>query len=151
MKEIRKILCPIAGTEESSFVVESAVTLARKFEAKLTLLNVVPHSIVDFLKPFGSLVTEDVLPEKLESHLEQHSKDVLAKAKEQAGGLDVDLLTVIGHPGDVICYTADKEDFDLIVVGNRTTSAVKRVILGSVSDYVVHHTRRPVYIARCGE
>lgn len=152
MNDIRKILCPIAGTEESGFVSKAAATLARKFGAKLTLLNVIPHNIVDFLRPFGSLVSEDILPEKIEAQLEQQSQEILEAAKKRVGDdLEVETLTVIGHPGDVICYTADKGDYDLIVIGNKTTGPVKRVILGSVSDYVVHHSERAVLIARCGE
>lgn len=42
---------------------------------------------------------------------------------------------------------ADDADAALIVCGARGLNAIKRTILGSVSDAVLHHTRRPALIA----
>jgi len=43
---------------------------------------------------------------------------------------------------------ADQLDADLIVVGDRGRSKIKRMLLGSVSDRVVRHADRAVMVVR---
>ena len=52
----------------------------------------------------------------------------------------------MGNPGQVICKTADKEKADHIVMGCRGLGTVRRTLLGSVSDYCVHHSCIPVSV-----
>jgi nucleotide-binding universal stress UspA family protein len=47
---------------------------------------------------------------------------------------------------DVILATASKVDADIIVIGTRGRGGVKSLMLGSVSNAVVHHADRPVLI-----
>ena len=49
-----------------------------------------------------------------------------------------------GPPGQVICKITEQEQASFIVLGSRGEGTVRRTILGSVSDYVIHHTRVPV-------
>ena len=46
----------------------------------------------------------------------------------------------------MICSEAKNEKVDLIVVGCRGQSTARRTILGSVSDYIVHHASCPVCV-----
>ena len=47
------------------------------------------------------------------------------------------------RPGEVICKLAEDESADLIVIGSRGIGTLRRTILGSVSDYCVHHAHIP--------
>lgn len=51
-------------------------------------------------------------------------------------------------PGEIICKVAEEEDVAMIVVGTRGLGKVRRAIMGSVSDYVVHHAPCPVIVCR---
>lgn len=52
---------------------------------------------------------------------------------------------VVGKPaGEVICKVCEEEKADLVVMGTRGQGVVRRTLLGSVSDYVVHHAHIPV-------
>lgn len=53
-----------------------------------------------------------------------------------------------GRPGEIICHTASDEKVNMIVMGTRGLGTVRRTILGSVSDYVVHHAHCPVVVCR---
>ena len=50
--------------------------------------------------------------------------------------------------GETICRVAEEEEAVMVVVGTRGLGKVKRTIMGSVSDYVVHHAPCPVIVCR---
>ncbi len=51
-------------------------------------------------------------------------------------------------PGSVIVEIAKREKADMVVMGTRGLGSIRRTILGSVSDYVVHHSHCPVVVCR---
>ena len=51
-------------------------------------------------------------------------------------------------PGEVIVRVAEEEKATMIVMGTRGLGKVRRTIMGSVSDYVVHHAHCPVVVCR---
>ena len=53
-----------------------------------------------------------------------------------------------GRQGDMICQFAEEGDFDLIIIGNRGSGMVSRVLLGSVSQEVVRAAPCPVLVVR---
>jgi len=53
-----------------------------------------------------------------------------------------------GRPGELIIEMAEKEKVSMIVVGSRGFGMLRRTIMGSVSDYVLHHAHCPVVICR---
>jgi 3-phenylpropionate/trans-cinnamate dioxygenase ferredoxin reductase component len=75
---------------------------------------------------------------------------------EQSAALRPDVLDVTtrveeGDPADRIVETAEREDADLVVVGSRGLSGVRRWVLGSVSDRVAHYAPADVLIVRTTE
>lgn len=75
--------------------------------------------------------------------LEEKMKGLL---KEK--GLKGTLRTATGKPGETIVGIAEQENAQMVVVGTRGTGKVRRTILGSVSDYLVHHAHCPVVVCR---
>ncbi|KAK2182287.1 hypothetical protein NP493_359g11002 [Ridgeia piscesae] len=53
-------------------------------------------------------------------------------------------------PGEAIVKMAEAEKAAMIVMGTRGMGTIRRTILGSVSDYVVHHAGCPVVVCRSG-
>ncbi|XP_045164933.2 putative universal stress protein SAUSA300_1656 [Mercenaria mercenaria] len=53
-----------------------------------------------------------------------------------------------GRPGEVIVKVVEDEDADLIVTGSRGMGTIRRTILGSVSDYIIHHSPVPVIVCK---
>ncbi|XP_065675480.1 uncharacterized protein LOC136091701 [Hydra vulgaris] len=49
-------------------------------------------------------------------------------------------------PGNMICELANKKLATVIVLGQRGLGAMTRIILGSTSDYVIHHSKVPVIV-----
>ena len=65
------------------------------------------------------------------------------------GGVEPEnTIAVAGSPGQEIVSQARRGGFDQVVMGNRGHSAIKELLLGSVSEYVLHHAQCPVTIVR---
>jgi len=62
--------------------------------------------------------------------------------------MDGKIITATGEPGHAIIRTAIEQEVDFIVTGSRGLGTVRRTIMGSVSDYVVHHAHVPVLIVQ---
>ena len=52
----------------------------------------------------------------------------------------------MGSPGEIICDVAEKEQVSTVIMGSRGLGMIRRTLIGSVSDYVLHHCDRPVII-----
>lgn len=54
-------------------------------------------------------------------------------------------------PGPAIVHKAEEVGAGMIVMGSRGLGLVRRTMLGSVSSYVLHHSKIPVFIYRSKE
>ncbi|XP_052679501.1 universal stress protein YxiE-like isoform X1 [Crassostrea angulata] len=70
------------------------------------------------------------------------------KKMEEKGLKAGKFVTRRGDPGEAIVHVAEKESCDLIITGSRGMGMIRRTILGSVSDYVLHHAHCPVLICK---
>lgn len=55
---------------------------------------------------------------------------------------------VSGSPRTEILRVAEEENVNMIVTGSRGMGTVKRTLMGSVSDHVLHHSHVPVLVCR---
>ncbi len=132
------------GSPNANEAVSKAAELARLSGARL-------HVVTAF-KPIAELV---INPEALSVDLtsminpEQDAIDLSEQAvKAVAGdGLEVEAHACPGNPADALIETAEREQADLIVVGNRGMRGTRRV-LGSVPNSVSHHARCTVMIVQ---
>ncbi|CAG5130550.1 unnamed protein product, partial [Candidula unifasciata] len=51
-------------------------------------------------------------------------------------------------PGEGICKAAEEEQATLMVAGCRGLGTLRRTVMGSVSDYLVHHSHIPVFVCK---
>ncbi|HJU37074.1 MAG TPA: universal stress protein [Gaiellaceae bacterium] len=76
---------------------------------------------------------------------EQIADDAAAAVKKLQPALEVEALTATGQPADALLAQSDA---DLIVVGRRGLGGFKSLLLGSVSQQVVHHATCPVVVVQ---
>jgi nucleotide-binding universal stress UspA family protein len=67
---------------------------------------------------------------------------------QKAGFQKVESSVLLGHPRTTIVDTAAKQKAELIVLGSHGRKGVERLLLGSVSEYVVRHAPCSVQIVR---
>lgn len=72
--------------------------------------------------------------------------EALAEAERLSPGLETEGEAVDGQAADVLLREA--QDASLIVVGNRGRGGFASLLLGSVSQQVVHHAHCPVLVVR---
>lgn len=75
---------------------------------------------------------------------EQVADDASTTAKKLHASLEIEALAAAGQPADVLL--AQGAAADLIVVGRRGLGGFKSLLLGSVSQQVVHHATCPVVV-----
>ncbi|MEJ2241430.1 MAG: universal stress protein [Candidatus Bathyarchaeota archaeon] len=141
MSVFEKILVPLDGSECSFHALEKAIHITKKFDSKITLMNVYSISIFR-LTPTQVFESLKELRNSGEAVLEEGIK----KAKSQ----DLQVKTIIkeGHTVQKIVETAKENNFDLIVMGARGLSTFKQILLGSVSHGVTAHASCPVLIVK---
>ncbi|XP_022765783.1 universal stress protein PHOS34-like [Durio zibethinus] len=80
---------------------------------------------------------------------EQISAGILSRALEICNKkIKTKTVTLEGDPKDMICEISEQMNVDLLIVGCRGLGKIKRVFLGSVSDYCAHHAKCPTLIVK---
>jgi nucleotide-binding universal stress UspA family protein len=122
----------------------AGVELAAGVGASLIFVSVIDPSRLRF--PGGLFHTR---VDQVRSQREAALGRIVASARQQ--GVTAQYLIWEGDPGASVVEAADAEDADVIVVGSHDRGAIGRMLLGSVSSYVVDHGRRQVVVIRPGQ
>ncbi|CAI0406000.1 unnamed protein product [Linum tenue] len=103
--------------------------------------------------PFGGPIDLEVpaFAAAIEAHQKRITQAILDHALEicrQKKVVTVKSQVVIGDPKDKICEVVESLNADLLVMGSRDFGAIKRMFLGSVSNYCANHAQCPVIIIK---
>jgi nucleotide-binding universal stress UspA family protein len=133
---LRRILCPIDFDEHSGRAVARAQDLAARHGAELRLLHVLPARPEAVLMPRADVGLE------LERAAGAHLTELAMLIREQ--GVRCSVTTVHGDPAFQILQAARDGGDDLIVMATHGRKGVPRVVLGSVTEAVLHATPCPL-------
>ena len=67
---------------------------------------------------------------------------------EAEGGTVAGVHLAVGRPEEEIVELGEKAGVGMIVMGSRGLGGVRRALLGSVSEFVVHYAGCPVLVVR---
>jgi nucleotide-binding universal stress UspA family protein len=136
MVPIERILVAYDGTQPAKRALGLAARLARAMNSTIGIVSVVPSH--------GGRIAGDPWDD------EPTHRQELAEAEAMAQKLGVK-AEVILRTGDV-SHTIEREieqgGFDTIVLGSRGLGLADRVLLGSVSQHVLTHTKATVIVTR---
>jgi len=141
---LKKIIVGVDGSEESDSAVKKAIELAKPLNAKIILVHVVSHNLIDVL---GKTTGED--SEKLKAKFLAEGKKILEHDKNivENAGLEVETKLLEGSPANEIIEEASRSNADLIVVGSRGIHGA-RGILGSTAERTVRYSEVPVMVVK---
>lgn len=152
-----KILVPLDGSEHSLKALNVAIQIAKKFEAKLTLIHVYSVTIRPIIMPEPTTLTPPGVPimtpleiSKVAEAAREVGNRILGDGEEKAKaeGVQVEKILAEGHVVQEIIRAAKEGNYDLIVIGARGISRVREMLLGSVTDGVIHHVSCPVLVIK---
>ena len=141
---LSKILVPVDGSENSFRALEQAIFLATKIqEAQIIVLYIIEDL------PSLYIYSPKII-EKLHADYKSEYTKILERCKEIAkkSGININTVLLEGDPASKIIGYSDMEKFDLIIIGSRGMGKFKEMIIGSVSNKVLHHAKCSVMLVR---
>lgn len=144
-----KVLLATDGSEEANLAASTAVEISNSTASELHVVYAEP---VPYAYEFAAW--ESLPPDLPASINEAAQEDASTKLDEQvqkvreAGGEIAGAHARAGHPDAEIVGLAGKLGAGLVVMGSRGLGPLKRALMGSVSDSVVHHSPCPVLVVR---
>lgn len=140
-RRARLLLLATDLADASASATDEAFDLAARLDARLLIVSVIdPGS----LKLPGGRFRARV--DQVREHREQLAQALVTRGRE--AGIDMSFLVWTGDPGDVIVEAAEAEHADMVLVGSHGRGPVGRLLLGSVSEFVVRNAPCPVLVVR---
>lgn len=135
----------VDGSDDSLLALDWAMREAALRHAALTVLTV--HEVAASGWTRSPIISPG--DEAAEDKARQAAEEAVAKVASQLGGsqpASVTVRAVSGIPTQELVNAS--ADSDLVVVGSRGGGGFARLLVGSVSSQVVHHSASPVVVVR---
>lgn len=138
---VRRILIATDGSEKVKNAVDWGIGLAKVYDAAVSAIYVIPPSGV------ALAMRGEMWSKALENHLQDEGRKateyVVAAGRKE--GVEVEPVLIEGKtPTDGIVDFAKENDVDLIVMGTLGKTGLSHILLGSVAENVVRHSKRQV-------
>ena len=133
---MKRILVAYDGGEPARRALDTAISLAKRFDALISVVSVVPYH--PGRAPIDPWDDQEIHLQALEE-----ARRILLEQ-----GIEPEVIEPIGDPARTIERIARDGGFDTVVVGSRGLGALSRFFQGSVSEHVATHAETTVVIAR---
>jgi nucleotide-binding universal stress UspA family protein len=133
---MKRILVAYDGGAPAHRALDTAVELAKKFGATISVVSVVP------VHP-GRVPVDPWDDSPMHTQQLQEAREMLVHQ-----GIEAELLEPLGDPATTIEQIAEAGGYDTIVIGSRGLGAAARFFQGSVSEHVATHANATVVVAR---
>ncbi|KAK3580629.1 hypothetical protein CHS0354_013389 [Potamilus streckersoni] len=143
----RAVVIAMDGSEHSTFAFDWYFDNVHKENDRVILLHVPEYRTVvqsPMVMADVSVITDLMQEEekRIKDYLELLGNSLKAK------GVGGKVKSCGGNPGEVIIRVAKEENAAFIVTGTRGMGTIRRTLLGSISDYIIHHSHIPVLVCR---
>jgi nucleotide-binding universal stress UspA family protein len=143
----KHILLPTDGSSLSEAAMRQGIQLAKAIGARVTGLHVI--------LPFHVFAIQTEMVEDTREQYERESKaraeqflGAIRKAAQEAGVKCDTFSASSPHPYEMIIEAAEKKGCDLVVMASHGRSGIERLVLGSVTQSVLTHSKIPVLVLR---
>ena len=138
-----KILVPVNDSATARSTVYSIIQLKERFPRKLTLLYVIDKGLLNYK------MIPDIQLDMVRENAEKAGMRLLGKYTTtlEEAGFEVETRIDFGTPQRVISEIAERDEFELIVIGRHERGGqIRNVLFGSVASYVLHNVSCPVLL-----
>lgn len=139
----KTILVAVDGSKASEKALEAAISESKIRNSVVNAVYVIETGM------FRDIPT-DSTTELLYSKFETIAADAFAKGEEIAKKQNIEFVSYLrkGHAGEEILKLADEIKADLIVMGSTGKSNVEKLILGSVTEFVIRNSKVSTMVVR---
>ncbi len=140
-----RITVAIDGSPIAETALDCGIDLAHRYGSDLVIISVAP------IVPVYISSTEPFVPAGVPPSEIGHYQQLVEAAVKQAEAAGVSSATGVSYEGvvvDEILTHLEEHPTDLFIIGSRGLSTARRLLLGSVSDAIVHHAPCPVLVVR---
>ena len=148
-----KLLVGVDLSEATEKIVKKAGELAKELSAQVWLIHVTKPEPADLFiaghEP--DQIENEADPQVIRNSMAKRFHNEHRQIQEIAdrlreSGLDATALLVQGATVEMILKEASKLDIDMIIVGSHGRGAMHHLLVGSVSEGVIHDSERPVLV-----
>lgn len=149
---MRKVLIALDYDPTTIKVAEKGFSLAKSLDAQVYLLHIIAdatyyaspeYSPITGFSEFANLNSYKVIDMEA---LKNAAVSYLDKLKHHLGDDNIQTLVGEGDLAETILETAKKQHVDMIVMGSHSRRWLEQILLGSTTEYVLHHTSIPLFI-----
>ncbi len=156
----QKILVAVDYEDLTPEVFDTALRIAKAYNSEIRVFYslqrpLIPYSntfVYGHLGGYGGtyspemMEVEQQLNEEVQAELQAWLNGFVKRSI--AEGITATADYRIGEPGQEICQTAKEWEADLIVIGRHARGGISELLLGSVSNYVIHHATCSVLVVK---
>lgn len=142
MMEIQTILIPFDFSKPCRAAAAYGFDLARKLDASIEILHVIPHSFVEYSPFDGGKYREEHIPPEEDLYRWLDQEIAAIAPKDWSPSWHRSVLT--GDPAPCIVERAGEVPAPLVVMPTHGFGKVRRFILGSVAAKVLHDLEAPL-------
>ena len=151
-KKMKKVLIALDYDPTSQKVAEAGFSLAKAMGSEVTLMHVmsdpVDYSSMEYSPRLGYTGLKNTEKLQIESTevLKNESQLFLDKSKHHLDDNSIQTLVKDGDCAESILKTAKDLHADIIVMGSHSRKWLENIVMGSVTEKVLHHTSIPLFI-----
>lgn len=140
----KKLLVPVDGTTTCNKAFHYSIEIAKKFNSEIVLFN------AQEIAPTIAWVNDPIVYSQTAIDPEKIASDILSIASKSFEGADLMVTTkfALGDAAHAILDACDELGCDAIIMATHGNKAIKRFLLGSVTDKIVHHAKVSVVVVR---
>jgi len=149
---MKKVLIALDYNPTAQKVAEVGFSMAKSMNAEVVLLHVITDPVFYSTSGYSPIMGFngflDMGPMQLDSvdGLKNASLQYLDKSRQHLGDKTIQTIVKEGDFADSILGTAKEVDADVIVIGSHSRKWLENVVLGSVTEKVMHHTTIPLLV-----
>ncbi|MGA9842643.1 MAG: universal stress protein [Nitrososphaeraceae archaeon] len=150
---ISKILIPLDDSESAMKAAEYALLITKGLNAELVAIHVVrtEEALVatdSLIENLDSITTQDEILQKVKDDAQRWFNIIKEKSSSMGIRLKTGLVVSSIEVDDAIVNYAERENVDLIVIGEEEKSGLKQRLHGSTASHVLTQTKRPILIVK---
>jgi len=150
--KVSKVLIALDYNPTAQKVAEVGFSMAKSMNAEVVLLHVITDPVFYSTEEYSPIMgftgytyTDEVQPDSVDG-LKTATLEYLNKSKQHLGDNTIKTMVKEGDFADTILETAKEVNADIIVIGSHSRKWLENIVMGSVTEKVLHHTSLPLFI-----